>query len=730
MEKFEQPQNLPPTETSKEALKPEGKKIGRSLYDINETEGNFEVILPGLFYPKRELIVGTRRESFTTREEAEQAIEKSREAGRILFERASLEKTYQKHFFRIDETKEGKFRVILPGLIDSKNRYYVGTIYKEFGSWDEAKEHFLESLKNEERLTQKPLLEVQTGENEKIAFSQLDEFNPRVAPSEQPHEIPESIKTYLMSEGRLDGTDPNASTYQETIKEKDWERKLFSFVSSYLEKDGVETLKELGIEHLDALSPKQGVELATRIVIDLTKYKRSDIAEDNDISPPELEKTGADKNTVQQLLQEGLNRRNDPRWEGNGVCRNFASSVKAVFEALKVNQTRFSQLHDTYALYEGGMDAFDPKRENKNQTDLKIRTGHAWNTFVTVSQEGAANATIIDVTWAKRNLDTKEVEGLDHTLLRMEPVVHAIGQNLTETTPNREEQLDHLLSYYALALKIEDLNQSQTEVIPLDKLDEKERISFRDLAIKNFGEKYDLTNVSEEELVALGQEFAAEVKKIQRQEREKEFFVTGAVELMKKQGVPKELPKVLAEAISQEYQKIAGNADKTEIETIYKISQSSPSVDFSSVLRSYLKEKQLSEYRAESMIFADADLQMKVFDQIKSHKDYEKFFKESPTFRTRMREAVPQLFLDFSPGTKQEDTDELRYLVRKSNLLSRYGYIINPSNPSEEKINGVFEKARQALRTINPEKYDASVASLDNYQLIKQYDKLDKELRS
>ncbi|MDQ5889707.1 MAG: hypothetical protein QG609_200 [Patescibacteria group bacterium] len=725
MEKFEQPQ-IPPTETPKEAPKPESKKIDRGLYNANEIEGGFEVVLPGLFDKKRELIVGTRRENFTTREEAEQAIEKSREADRVLFERASLEKTYQKHFFRIDETKEGKFRVVLPGLVDSKNGYYVGASYKEFDSWDEAKEHFLRSRENEERLTQKPLLEVQTGENEKIAFSQLNAFNPRIAPSEQSHEIPESIKTYLMGKGRLDGTDPGASTYQETIKDKDWERKLFAFISSYLEKDDVETLKELGIEHIDALTPKQGVELATRIVIDLTKYKWSDVGEDNDISPLELKKTGADKNTVQQLLQEGLSRRNDPSWEGNGVCRNFASSVKAVFEALKVNQTRFSRLRDTYALYERGMDEFAPKREKKNQIDLKRRTGHAWNTFVTISQEGGANATIIDATWAKRNLDTKEVEGLDHTLLRMEPVVHAIGQNLTETTPNREEQLDHLLSYYAL--KIEGSNQPTPEVLPIDKLDEKEKVYFKDVAVKNFSEKYDLTNVSEDQLIALGQRFIAEQE--QEKEREKEFFVTRAVELMRKQGVPKELPKVLAEAIGQEYQKIAGDADKTEIETIYKIYQSSPSVDFSSVLRSYLKGKPLSNYHAESLIFSDDNLQMKVFDQIKSHEDYGRFFKESPKFRARMREAVPQLFLDFSPGTKPEDATELKYLVRKSSLLSSYENMIDPMKPSEERINEVFEKARQALRAINPEKYDTSAADLDNYQLIKQYDKLCKELKS
>lgn len=726
MEKFEQPQNLPPTEVPKEAPKQEGKKIGRSLYDINETEGNFEVVLPGLFDKKRELIVGTRRENFTTRDEAEQAIEKSREADRVLFERASLEKTYQKHFFRIDETKEGKFRVVLPGLVDSKNGYYVGTSYKEFDSWDQAKEHFLQSKESEEKLSQKPILEVQTSEKEKIAFSKLDAFNPRVAPSEQPHEIPKSIVEYLMGKGRLDGSEPSAGTYQETIKEKDWEQKLFSFVSSYLEKDGAETMKELGIEHLDALTPKQGVELATRIVIDLTKYKWSDTKESKSDIPLKPEKSGADKNTVQRLLQEGLNRKNDPDWEGNGVCRNFASSVKAVFEALKAEQTRFSQLRDTYCLYEGGMDEFAPKREKKNVMEMD-RTGHAWNTFVTVSREGAANATIIDATWAKRNLDTKQIEGLDHTLTRMEPVVNAVGKNLSETAPNREEQLEHLLSYYVL--KIEGSNQPTPEVPPIDKLDEKEKIYFRDVAVKNFSEKYDLTNVSEDQLIALGQRFIAEVRKGQEQEREKEFFTTRAVELMTKQGVPKELPKVLAEAISQEYQKIADDADRTEIETIYKISQNSPDVNFGAILRNYLKGKPLSNYHAESLIFSDDNLQMKVFDQIKTHKDYDSLIKESPKFRARMREAVPQLFLDFSPGTKLEDTAELKYLAGKSRLLSRFEYMIDPRKPSEEKINGFFEKARQSLRTINPTKYDEVVANLDNYQLIKQYDRLDKELK-
>ena len=65
------------------------------------------------------------------------------------------------------------------------------------------------------------------------------------------------------------------------------------------------------------------------------------------------EKTKADQNTAFEILQDGLKNRGNEDWEGNGICRNFASSVKAVFEAIKANQTDLSRLRDTYCLYEG-----------------------------------------------------------------------------------------------------------------------------------------------------------------------------------------------------------------------------------------------------------------------------------------------------------------------------------------------------------------------------------------
>lgn len=46
------------------------------------------------------------------------------------------------------------------------------------------------------------------------------------------------------------------------------------------------------------------------------------------------------------------------------------------------------------------------------------------------------------------------------------------------------------------------------------------------------------------------------------------------------------------------------------------------------------------------------------------------------------------------------------------------------------KIKSFFEKAQQPLRTINPQKYDESIAGLDDYQLVKQFDRIDREIRT
>lgn len=520
-----------------------------------------------------------------------------------------------------------------------------------------------------EKSTKKPILEIQISENEKIAFFDLDSFNPLVIPSKKLNKIPPSIELYLLRKEKLAGTNEGASTYQETIKEKNWEGKLFYFISLYLEKHGADTIKELKIKHLDALAPKQAVELATRIVIDLSKYNKY-----QDEHTTKIEKTKADQSTALELLQEGLVRRHDPHWKGNGVCRNFASAVKAVFEALKANQTPLSQLRDTYCLYEGGDESFAPKREKKHVFEIR-KTSHAWNSFVTIFQENEAHTTIVDTTWAKRNLDTKQIEGIDYTLTRMEPIVYEIGEKLQKSSQGKE-QLKHILSYYMLKIN----TPSRTG---------------------------GLAN-----------------------EEEKQFYITRALKLMLHQGATEELPKLLVETISKEYQKLAGDANIEEIEILYRLSQNNPNLYFDTILKAYLKNKELSDYHVNSLIFKDNNLQRKTYNELKSHKNFDALIKQSPSFRVRMREILPQLFTPFSPATQQEDALELKYLITHSQLLNPYKYILLDTTLSEEKIREFFEKAKQQLRSINPQKYDGTtIARLDDYHLVKLYDKLTNALK-
>lgn len=654
--------------------KNEAPNNSSGLFDVLENEGGgFDVAMPGLVDYKNGQVVSVCSRHFETKEDAAQAVEEARRSLVEMSERESLSKSYTKYFYRIDEIQEGKFRVTIPGGVDSKNGYYIGVACRDFDSWSEARDYYLQQRESDENLTQKPLLEIKTGKNEKIAFSDFELFNPQVAPSKTTHEIPSSIEKYLLNKEQGIVDDQSASTYQETIKEKEWESGLYSFISTYLENDGSEILKQLGIKHLDSLTPKQAAELATQIVVDLTKYKLSDATEQkNSLSRPD--KTKADQSTALQLLREGQLKAGDHDWEGNGVCRNFACLVKAVFEALKAKQTKFNRLQNTYCIYETGKEEFAPerKRNNEYKTD---HSGHAWNTFVTVSKEGAANAVIVDVTWAKRDLETKKVEKLDYTLTRMEPVVSAVGLDIARSAQDKDEQLKHILSFYLL--KIERLGSTGIAINP----------------------------------------------------NERQFYATRVLELIRKHGVPTGLPESLVEFIEKEYLKIADDADNVEIETIFEIAQSYSGLNFLSIFKNYLKSKQLEDYHAESFIFKNDDLQKLAFDELKLNKNFYSFLKESPKFRVRMREVLPQLFIDFSPATKPEDMSELVYLTRNSNCLRAFDRFLDPHHPSEENIKKFFLKAKENLQNLNPDMFGKVAGGLDDYVIIKSYDLLFNQLQ-
>src|SRR3989338_2980272 len=129
------------------------------LYGIAEVDGEYEVTLPGLGDPASGLLVGTYRERFTDRTAAEDRIQRSRDDWRISRELASLDKTYAgDHFFNIQRTQDGRYKVTVPGAVDETGRFYFATTSFTFDTWDEAKAYFLETVKAEEKVIDCPLL--------------------------------------------------------------------------------------------------------------------------------------------------------------------------------------------------------------------------------------------------------------------------------------------------------------------------------------------------------------------------------------------------------------------------------------------------------------------------------------------------------------------------------------------------------------------------------------------
>ncbi len=171
--------------------------------------------------------------------------------------------------------------------------------------------------------------------------------------------------------------------------------------------------------------------------------------------------------------------------------------------------------------------------------------------------------------------------------------------------------------------------------------------------------------------------------------------------------------------------------DTVEIENLWKISLSYPQLDTVAILKAYLHNpaRVLSDYHVKEFLFQDNELQRRVVDEIKSHKDFNTLVKNTPEFRVRIREVYPQLLGEFSPFKNPEDALELKYFLRRSRLLRDYENYIDPQQPSERKIQDLLEKARKKLINLNTTKSAALIANLSDYDLLKRYDSLHAELK-
>lgn len=662
-------QRSPLEKTGKNQQRPEAPSAP-SLYSVSERDGLFAATLPSLVSDRLKAVTGRREELFPTREAAEAAVLNSREQIRVRFELAELRKTFTSTYYSIEPEAAGKFRVKIPATYKSERGTLIGTATIECATWDEAKAVYLKERRDSERLTHEPILDIRLSPRASVTFSHVDGFRPNVVPGAEPVSIPSEIQKVLMTPEQMKG-DKSAMSYHKTLERAGWEGGMYRLIDEYTKGTGVPLMKELGIASLDTLTPKQAIDLSTRLVLDLTKYYvRKDLYVDT-------KETAHDQKDAIQILEEGLQRKSDPSWEGNGVCRNFAGTVKAVFEALKARQGSFTQLNNVYCLYEGRMDVFDPKKDDWMDTKSTNKDGHAWNTFVALNAEGGAHAVIADVTWAKRNLQTGKIDHLDQTLTRMETFV---AQGLEVATRSGLAQAEVIaerekaLSYYLL--QIERLS---TTALP----HEREHLP---------------------------------------------FFAAQCVELLARVG---ELRRPLSvgalQAVEAIYLKTANKMDKSEVEGLWQIYRHNRSFAFPQILRTFLT-KSVGGMSRDRLTFMDNELQAFAYDAAPDRDKVREMVAKDGAFRARIREAQPGLFSSFDPVNSPEDATELKHLLKQDAITESLASRIQPGQSDAGIIASVMEQVRSGLKKMNPDLYMAQVASLADYQIAKRIRDLRKAM--
>ena len=641
------------------------KKSG--IFDMRQLEdGSVEVQMPN---NKRGYILGlgyTGTEFnptfFASAEEAETAIEDEKKKAQDLKELISLYQIRKDHLFDIQLLSQDHYRVVTPGLKSMDGNFYIGTYTQEFDSWETARTSLQEYLERESELAKNPILEVSIDDSTKIAFSDLKAYNPKVAPTNKEVSVPEKVKELMFPDDmRTDIT--NVGTYTETIKNPNWDEEIYKFIQDYLAKEGSEIVETYGIKDLTALTPKQAVMLATAIVVELTKYDHNQTNKNMAVVDGEPEKTKSDKSSVIDLLKDGRQNKDNPTWQGNGVCRNFAVMLKMVFDCLKANQTEFSQLNGTFATYQSGRDEFKPKREI-DTTSMDF-SGHAWNTFVTVSPHGSANSTIVDATWGRQNLETHEVERVDYTLTRMEPIVHKLAESFGT---DRSSEVRKVIEYY-------------------------------NLRANTPGQSGGFSSAAEQT----------------------EFFVSQAMKLVRKNGSSVVPPEFAAFAL-REYQILAKEKRVTrdDLEGLAKLWQADSVLDIRPVLDRYIENHPiLNEYAVVQGDYFLNDPQLIEYVLLKfaQKPGFEEIINNNPSVRHLVRTIAPQLLNE----NEAADNNELYSRMRN---MDEFRYSVS----SPEKARDVIASIRHNWQKRNPEVYNKLAAGLDNFQLIAQYGTIKKAI--
>jgi hypothetical protein len=516
----------------------------------------------------------------------------------------------------------------------------------------------LKQMRSLETVRTRSLAHIEMTDNASVDFTAFEHYSPKIAPGTESHPVPSYLDS-MLTDTRLGNM-----TYLQTTAEKGWQAKTRTVLQGYLAGDpaGQQLVESLKIRSLDHLTPEQAVKLSAAFVQNVSKYS------DADLKVPSA--TRADHSTAAELLQEGIDHKGDKAWQGNGVCRNIASNVKAVFESLKATQGELSMLNNTYAVYGAGLEGagYNDSRKNEHSTKLGApQIGHAWNTFVTVDADGSAAATIIDATWALGEDADAALDHLDRTEVRAaKHIVDLYGKS-----QKKPEAFEGLSDYANQLVRIIAINP---------KVERSARAGIREY-------------VTSEYLKA-----AAELPEIP------EDYM---------------LPSSLVGAAYQ----LRGQLDKTEVQTLFKLDKAGGSCEaerLKAVIAGYDKDRKvpLPDWKnAENLVFADDELQALAIDAIGEDRAAH-LAEESGKFRACLREQRPESLPTFDPRANIADAAELRYIASQSG--------VHEKNP-----DSILSTMRRRLKTLagGAGVLEAVTVGRSEYDLVRNYAAITEALK-
>lgn len=565
------------------------------------------------------------------------------------------------HFYGGDEqvigmTPDGEHRIIIGSASEqgtTKNE--VVGVGKDI---ETALHDSLEKMRSLETVRTRSLAHIEMTDSSFASFTTLEHYSPKVAPSRETYPVPGYLETTLTDSGN------GNHTYRNTVEKEGWQTELRTVLDDYLQNDtgGQQLVKSLKIRSLSHLTPEQAVKLSAAFVQNVSRYTQEDVGK-KDLSR-------ADQSTTAELLREGIANIKDPNWKGNGVCRNVASNVKAVFEALKATQTELSMLNNTYAVYGAGVDGagYADLRADQFSTSFADRSGHAWNTFVTVDKEGSATSTIIDTTWALDIDAGSAIKHLDRTEVR------AAGQlmQLFEKSEVKTEAFVGLTDYVQRLIRSTSINRQ---------LSESGREGIREYATTEY---------------------------------------LKAAALLPEMPVDFSLPDAIVSSAYRSRVKL----EREEVATLFALDKASGSFEHERIkviIAGYDSKRKVpipSWKSAENLVFADDVLQALAYEAVGEER-VNQLSELSGAFRARQRKLRPETLPAFNAFERPADAQELSHFASNNGIHDKDPVMI---------IKRIHSSLKRVAGNYNV--YEAVVVGRTDYDLAMNFSDIVRALRN